>query len=81
MKKLFLMGIGGMVLVASVGYFLWRVLLACYDVYDDWRFGKELKELERDVAQRRRGERSARAVSRPKLEEEGPNRPLADDSP
>ena len=54
MKKFFFLGIMGFAVLWGVGYFLYRVALAFMDIYDDWRLGKEVREIEREAQQRRR---------------------------
>jgi hypothetical protein len=38
--------------VAIVGYLIWLVLDAFYSMYQDWRLGKELDELEAEQKER-----------------------------
>ena len=56
MKKIFLIGIAGFAIVFGVGFFLWKVAQACYDMFSDWRFSKELDEV-REEAEARRAQR------------------------
>ena len=60
MKKFFLLGIVGIALAFAVLYFIYRIILAIIDVWEDWRFGKELKKIERDSAARRAQQRAER---------------------
>lgn len=46
MKEYFFLFVGGGVLLAILGLGIWQVLKACYVVYQDWRLGKELDQLE-----------------------------------
>lgn len=58
MKKIFLLLIGGFALLFGVGYFLYRVGLAIYDIFADWRLAKELEEVREEAEARRAAKRS-----------------------
>lgn len=53
MKQYFLFIVCGMLIGALVLYFLWSLLRACWSLYEDWRLGQDLDELERESEQRR----------------------------
>ena len=53
MRSVILIGIAGGVAVAAVGYFLWLVLRSLFDVFSDWRLGKEVDVIEKEASQRR----------------------------
>ena len=53
MRQYFFYGIGALVLLVFVGWFLYAVGKALYTLFDDWRLGKELDELEAQVGSRR----------------------------
>ena len=53
MRSVILIGIAGGVAVAAIGYFLWLVLRSLFDMFSDWRLGKEVDEIEKEASQRR----------------------------
>ena len=59
MKKYFLMGMIGLAAVWFLGFFLYRIALSFVDLYDDWQLSKEVKEIEREAAQRRQQQRDS----------------------
>ena len=50
MKQLFFWGVGLAGVGAILGYLGWRVALAFYDVYDDYRAGRETDQLRAEKA-------------------------------
>ena len=58
MKKYFLLGIVGLGVIWFLGFFLYRIALSFIDMYDDWQLSKEVKEIERETAQRRQQQRN-----------------------
>lgn len=63
MKQIFLIGVGGSALLATLGYFLWCVLRSFHDMYEDYQLGKELAVLRKEASARQQ-ERRAREQAR-----------------
>ncbi len=54
MKKFFLLGVVGGLLLAGVAYFLWRVGQSLVQVVQDWRYAKEMDKIAAEAKMRKR---------------------------
>jgi len=70
MKKLFLLGILGLAVIWLVGWFIFRVIMAFVDVYDDWQLGREVREIEAEAAERRKQKTNDAQAERERLQQE-----------